>query len=600
MVAGHSGVDAASISAMALRMAFRGPDGVRTLVSPGVGLGHAWLRTRDEAPQPLALGTLLVSADARLDAREQLVAELGMTGHACTADASEPELIAHAYAAWGEKCVEHLAGDFAFAIWDTRTRVLFCARDHFGVKPLFYAGASGRVLVSNTLDAIRLDSGVSAELDDLAIADFLMFDAAQDPASTAFAAIRRLPPAHCMTVREGVIRVQRYWKLSRDHGVRYRDRGDYIAHFTHLLDQAVADRLRTDRLSIAMSGGLDSTALAASALRVARAGQRPLAVKAHTIVYDSLIPDRERHFSQVAADAMGIPIAHRAADGYGLFAGTDDPCLRFAEPSHEPEGAGAWDLLRDQAAFARVSLMGWDGDALLRESPKPYLRTLWSQRRFARFATDAAWYALHERRLIPRSVWPASRLSDSDDPVFPEWINTDLQRRLRLRDRWRDVLEKPAVTHELRPYAHAMLAGLDHWSNFFDRFDAGFTRLHLELRHPFLDLRLVNYCLSLPPVPWCVHKRILRESLAGVLPEEVRQRPKSHLGVPGLALLARDDARWVDDFVASSRLERYIQRERIPRVWGSDRPSAWPALRPLTLHFWLQHQFSKSTEEVAA
>jgi asparagine synthase (glutamine-hydrolysing) len=601
IVAARSCVDAASVNAMSQRMAFRGPDGLRTWVSPNAGLGHAWLHTRDEAPQPFVLDALVVAADARLDARDELVSALRSAGHECEGDASEPELIAHAYAAWGERCVERLAGDFALIVWDSNARRLFCARDHFGVKPLFHARVGERVLVSNTLDALRFETGLSRELDDLAIADFLLFDASQDPASTAFAQIRRLRPGHCLTVSDGAVGTRRYWSLPRDHGVRYRDARDYVAHFGHLLDAAVGDRLRTQSVSVAMSGGLDSTALAASALRVARRAGKPLALKAHTIVYDSLIPDRERHFSQVAADALGIPITHRAADGYGLFAGGDDPWRRFAEPSHEPEGAGGWDLLRDEASFARVALMGWDGDALLRESPKPYLRMLWRQRRFGRFAADAAWYAFHEKRFFPRAGWRhSSGRSDDSTEQFPDWINPELERRLKLRDRWREVNARPATTHEVRPYAHAMLAGLERWSNFFDRFDPGFTRLHLDVRHPFLDLRLVEYCLSLPPVPWCVHKRILRESLAGVLPDEIRKRPKSHLGLPGLALLAREDARWVDDFVATEGLERYIQRSRIPRVWGQDRPSSWPALRPLTLHFWLQHQFTTTAQEIAA
>jgi asparagine synthase (glutamine-hydrolysing) len=172
--------------------------------------------------------------------------------------------------------------------------------------------------------------------------------------------------------------------------------------------------------------------------------------------------------------------------------------------------------------------------------------------------------------------------------VYPEWINPDLERRLDLRERWRSANAEHVAPHELRPYAHAMLNGLDRWSNFFERFDAGFTRLPLELRHPFLDLRVVEFCLALPPVPWCVRKHVLRESLSGVLPDEIRQRPKSHLGQPGLALLAREDARWVDDFVATPALERYIDRKRIPRVWGTSNACAWPALRPLTLNFWLQ------------
>ena len=580
-----AGEDLASMSSA---MEFRGPDRTGRWQSPRAGIVHAWLRTRDEAPQPFVLeGRIVVAADARLDARERLRHGLHGAGRAVEAGATEPELIAHAYAAWGEGCVDRLAGDFGFALWDIAKDALFCARDHFGVKPVFYGMDADRAFVSNTLAALRAVPRISDELDDAAIADFLLFDASQDPGATAYAAIRRLPPGHCMTVRNGSLRIRRYWSLPQDHGVKYRDGRDYVAHFSSLLDAAVADRLRTDRVSVAMSGGLDSTALAASALRVARHGGTPLTLKAHTVVYDALLPDRERHFSQLAADALGIPIAHRPADEFGLYAGSGD-WRRLAEPSHEPEGAAAWQLLRDQAHHARVALMGWDGDALLRESPKPYLRALWREGRYGRCIGSAAWYALHEKRLLPRARRRDHDDQDAVEEQYPAWINRDLERRLDLRGRWREERARERTRHPLRPYAHAMLEGLERNSGFFDRFDAGFTRLPLEVRHPFLDLRLVEFCLALPPVPWCVHKRILRESLKRVLPEEVRRRPKSHLGQPGLALLGREDARWIDDFVATPALERYIDRKRIPRVWGAAQPSSWPALRPLTLNFWLQ------------
>ncbi|MBC8023457.1 MAG: hypothetical protein H7Y14_10085, partial [Burkholderiales bacterium] len=329
------------------------------------------------------------------------------------------------------------------------------------------------------------------------------------------------------------------------------------------------------------------------------AGQ-PLDLHAHTLVYDRIIPDSERHFSQLAADALGIPIHHRAADDYLLYAGHDAHARRFAEPSHEPEGAATCDLLHDQAAHARVALMGWDGDTLLNESPKPYFRTLLRERQLGRLVAGVVRYAASERRVLPRSLF-AKRAHAPAQDGYPVWLNPDLERSLGLRDRWRAVQDEPEDPHPLRPYAHRVFGWIDRWSNFFDRFDPGVSRLALEVRHPFLDLRLVDFCLSLPPLPWCVRKEILRASLAGVVPEAVRRRPKTPLGNPGAALLGRDDASWVDEFVATPGLERYIERERIPRAWrAANSRAAWTDLRPLTLNFWLQLQASKHPLETHA
>src|SRR5207344_3160791 len=114
-------------------------------------------------------------------------------------DATDVELILRAYLVWGEDFVEHLLGDFAFAIWDGPKQRLFCARDHLGVKPFFYAQVGQKLIFSSSLDCIRQHPAVSDRLNDLAIADFLLFDLNQDKATTSFADIQRVPPAHSAT-----------------------------------------------------------------------------------------------------------------------------------------------------------------------------------------------------------------------------------------------------------------------------------------------------------------------------------------------------------------------------------------------------------------
>src|SRR5207253_3226492 len=104
---------------------------------------HTLLRTTDEperTSQPFTLdGQVWIVADARVDARPELIDELRAAGHEATRDISDVELILRAYSAWQEGCVDHLWGDFTFGVWDGPRKHLFCARDHMGVKPLFYA-----------------------------------------------------------------------------------------------------------------------------------------------------------------------------------------------------------------------------------------------------------------------------------------------------------------------------------------------------------------------------------------------------------------------------------------------------------------------------
>ena len=272
-------VDRHLLRRMADFMAFRGPDAQEIWIDGNVGFGHALLKTTDDSErerQPFTLdGQVRIVSDARVDARSELIAKLKAKGHEdLSSGAEDVELILRAYQVWDENCVEHLLGDFAFAIWDGPRQRLFCARDHLGVKPLFYAYIGQRLIFSNTLGCIRQHPAVSDKLNDLAIADFLLFDVNQDKATTTFADIQRLQPAHTAMWSGSGLRLQRYWTLPIDEPIYYRRHQDYVDRFRELLRQAVGDRIRTNRVGIFMSGGLDSTTLAASAhgLLSARSG----------------------------------------------------------------------------------------------------------------------------------------------------------------------------------------------------------------------------------------------------------------------------------------------------------------------------------------
>src|SRR2546425_1936863 len=294
-------VDPSLLRKMTEFMAYRGPDAQEVRAQGPVGLGHAVLRTTSNpAPerQPCTLdGRVWITADARVDNRQELVRRLVACGRVEPGAAGDARLILHAYHVWGEDCVEHLLGDFAFAVWDGRERRLFCARDHFGVKLFYYAHLGNCVVFSNTLECVRLHPAVSDGLNERAIGDFLLFGANQEPATTTFADIQRLPPAHTLSCVEGALRVRRYWTLSIGRENRYARAGEHVERFGELLRKAVADRLRTERIGVLMSGGLDSTTVAATARELLSKEAGPFDLRAYTAVYETLIPDQERRYS---------------------------------------------------------------------------------------------------------------------------------------------------------------------------------------------------------------------------------------------------------------------------------------------------------------
>src|ERR1700680_692421 len=252
-------------------LVFRGPDAQQTWIKDNVGLAYTLFKTTEESErdsQPLTLdGKTWIVADARIDSRGELFAALKAAGEIDIVPSgwTDAELILHAYRAWGLDCVEHLLGDFAFGIWDETRQRLFCARDHMGVKPFYYARLGSCVIFSNTLECIRQDPRISDKLNDLAIADFLLFGFNQDSATTSFAEIQRIPRAHTLTWSADGLSVRRYWSLPVDEPIFYKRADDYTDQFHDLLRKCVADRLRTRQVWVFMSGGLDSPTLAATA-----------------------------------------------------------------------------------------------------------------------------------------------------------------------------------------------------------------------------------------------------------------------------------------------------------------------------------------------
>src|SRR5260370_4836954 len=228
-----------------------------------IGLGHAMLRTTYESlgeRQPASLdGRFWIAADARLDGRAGFIAELQRCGRGVPPSAADSDLILHAYSTWGTPCVERLKGDFSFAIWDARNKHLFCARDHFGIKPFYYVQRGDLFLFSNTLNCVRTHPEASGELTDAALGDFLLFGLNCDNATTCFRDIQRLPPAHSLSISPDGLKIRRYWTPPTDRRNRYSRPEAYVENFRSLLKAAVADRLRLDRVGILLSGGLDSS-----------------------------------------------------------------------------------------------------------------------------------------------------------------------------------------------------------------------------------------------------------------------------------------------------------------------------------------------------
>ncbi|MCS6813163.1 MAG: asparagine synthase-related protein [Cyanobacteria bacterium] len=594
----QTAVDRDLLSRMTKFLSYQGPDGCYIWSEGNVGMGYALLCTTANSSgghQPYSLSkTVWAVADIRLDARDDLARSLEAKGCPISANASDIELLLWAYQVWGQTCVQHLQGDFAFAIWDASRQQLFCGRDHFGIKLFYYTRVGDRLIFSNNLNCLRQHPLVSSTLNDVAIVDFLLFEVNYNPETTVFADIKRLPPAHTLVCSDGNQVQSSYWVLPTDGCIRYSHEHDYVEHFRWLMQQAIAERLTTNRVGILMSGGLDSTAIAAIARQLSRSASQSIDLQAYTIVCETIMPDQEKTYAELAAQYLGIPIHYLVGDSYTLMQGWDHPKSRRPEPSAQVFPSLLNDVLSRAVSHSPVLLAGYGGDPVLLPSSAYALRLLRAGKLGSLIA--GIWqYWCWNRRLPPIGIRTQvkkllSRPPRSQSWTCPRWLNPTLVTRLNLAERYQSLslAHQKDLVHPTRQEAYRNLRSPT-LTSIFETYDPGITGYPVEVRYPYLDLRLVNYLLAIPPLPWFVHKQLLRRAMVGLLPDPVRLRPKAPLaGDPVAVLWQHPSSQWLDQIGYHTRMSDYVDVDFIAS-FGANCESSRIKLRLFSLSQWFSY-----------
>ena len=255
---------AGALAVLSRAIAHRGPDGEGAWTSPGLaaGLAHrrlAIIDLSDAAAQPmLAPGPAAITYNGEIYNYRELAAELA--AHWSFRSASDTECILAAYDRYGQDCIMHLRGMFAFALWDERQQLLFCARDRFGIKPFYYAVVGNAFVFASEAKAL-LPFLADVETDPAALAEYLTFQYTIGDA-TLFRGIKQLMPGHALTVENGTVRIRRYWdvryEIDFDHSAVYFER-----RLVELVDDTVRLHLRSDvPVGAYISGGIDSSLIA--------------------------------------------------------------------------------------------------------------------------------------------------------------------------------------------------------------------------------------------------------------------------------------------------------------------------------------------------
>ncbi|GAC1664466.1 MAG: lasso peptide isopeptide bond-forming cyclase [Candidatus Acidiferrum sp.] len=587
------------LGCFAEHLKFRGPDSNNVAIHAGAGFCFTFLQT-GPAPQsvvqPCSLdGKVWLLGDVRLDGRDELRRRLGSRGASFPEGLTDEELILQAWRTWGPGCLPLLLGDFSVALWDSEAQRLVCARDLIGLRPFYYAQAGGRLYFSNTLSTLRLPPEISYELDGDFIGDFLLEGWCFDPERTAFREIRRLPPGHLLEFSREGLQVKRFTELAVEEPFPSARKGQYVEEFRALFESAVRDRLPAGRSAIFMSGGLDSTSVAAQAVRLA--SQCDASLHAYTVDCSSLMNDQESVFASRAAAHLHIPITIDGDTGTPPFHNWSDAVAQAAEPYHEPFFTGEAKLYRKISQQARVALSGDGGDDVLTGQAWPHLRYLLRRRQFGAAAKIFGGYFLTNKRIPPLGAGIRTRWNELRDPQaefagYPPWLNPDFEKAIHLRERWQALRgrTKPLGTHPLHPLAYSALKK-PYWAHIYEAEDASWSGTPMERRAPLLDLRIIKFLLRLPPVPWCMEKELLRLAMRGLLPEEVRLRKKTPLSTdPFVAYVEK--FRWkpllpepspvIFEFVDWRRFKMVV-----PEASSSE---LCAALTPVSLLYWLVAQ----------
>ena len=251
-------------------LSHRGPDGSALWNNDTVAIGHQMLYTTSESLHEMLPfydeeTQIAITADARIDNRKDLAIELDISDNE---DISDSYFILKSYEMWGENCPKHLLGDFVFGIWDNKENKLFCARDHMGVKPLYYYLNENIFLFSTEIKALFNLSEVPRELNEKKLALYLNRDIL-DKEQTFYKDIKSLPAAHFLKITSEKFTKEIYWKLDPNLDLKMDSEEDYAKAFKDIFTEAVRCRLRSHYpIGFELSGGLDSSSIVCMAKKI--------------------------------------------------------------------------------------------------------------------------------------------------------------------------------------------------------------------------------------------------------------------------------------------------------------------------------------------
>lgn len=565
-IVGHK-IDEAHLKKATDLLAHRGPDASGYFVDDGVGLGHRRLSIIDleGGYQPMFNEdeSVCIVFNGEIYNFPELHDELVAKQHRFKTR-SDTETILHAYEEWGEDCVARLRGMFAFAIWDRKTEKLFVARDRFGIKPLFYAEHGNTFYFASEMKAILADPTVRRDMDEVSLACYFSLSYIPD-SMTIFKGIRKLLPGHTLTRQNGHTQIKKYWDIAYEPD-RSRSEDYFINRFMELFHESIRIHLISDvPLGAFLSGGIDSSAVVAMMSMVTDSPVNTFCMGFGGNAGGYL---DERGYARLVAGRYNTN--HKEyeilPEPEGLL---DKIVCSFDEPFADDSTIPSYFVCKIAKENVTVAESGLGGDeafagyerylgfrARAHYGKLPYVVRERLIRRFVEGMSERAdghYTVNHMKRFVrSSSEYDGSayygfitRLNTGIRETFfsggskigkcldaPRQIILDYFNRVPARDE-RDALNRVFYCDIKTYLPEDILAVTDRMSMYHA----------LEVRVPFLDHPLMEFCATIPPemkLKWFRKKYLLRKAVRPILPREVLDHRKQGFVGPMAQWLKKD------------------------------------------------------------
>ncbi len=521
---------------------------------------------------------LKILSDSAIYNREELRKKLDINNDSL----SDDTILLEAYKKWGKDCVQHLIGDFAFAIWDVKKEELFCARDHLGVKPFNYYFQDDQIVFSSDSSAILSQKDMNFSIDERFIADSISIIKSEQSRST-YHEIKKLPPAHYLFIKSGEIEVKQYWQLSAQKEIQ-KSHQEIIEEFKSKLFEAVKSRVEDlSFVGCELSGGLDSSSVTAIANQFSKVKTFSHTMPDHLLGKIHPFQD-ERDFIHTVTDFCKITNKHFVTSEKISLLDT----LKQNVKDHKVLMQQNFGVFSDHLYMAAMNedvsvlLSGFGGDEVVTSKSSGYLKELAAGGRWKELKEDLKnqkkkyqFYKFYLKEKFPFLV-KAYHLFRKEKLWWEHKtenlaINKTFYEQLKIEENYFQYHQKEGTNlqeRNIERITHPHVAQRLEYSGLIAR------KYGVEYRYPLFDIRLIEYYLAVPARLKArdgIDRYIVRKAMDGVLPEKIQWRnDKTGATIPTVFMRTLNDKQKILNLIEKAKtnesVKQYIDLEKY-EVW---------------------------------